>query len=339
MRGNSVKPLIVWDFAGTLAYREGGEWGATLLELLRRRTGDHALTPNDTRPHLQHGFPWSSPSLTHPHRTADDWWNALFPVLASCVSRVAPVSLDVAWSIARDAREHYEIPRRGDSIRKPVVCCKAFAKRASAASFFRTLPPSFITSSMRSAFVTSSTISCAPLRPVLRSRTQRRFALPCSERVRRRRRGWWAIASRATSRALREPGSDPFGFGARVRSRFRTVDKASNTLRRRVATCPESCRPSGFWAETRDRCSHATEHSAAREGRLGGRGRGAGARAGARAGAGAGAGARARGEGEGGNRFAGAFPGQPPRQAPRAAPSRPDPSVNETRAQRLTGRA
>jgi putative hydrolase of the HAD superfamily len=111
-REATLKVVVVWDFAGTLAYRDGGEWGATLLASLRRHVGEHSLTPETTRPYLQEGFPWHSPTLSHFHRTADEWWNALFPVLANCMLRVADIRPDLAWTIAHEARQSYADPAK-----------------------------------------------------------------------------------------------------------------------------------------------------------------------------------------------------------------------------------
>lgn len=71
---------LLWDFDGTLGYREGG-WPGALIEVLDRQAPGHSWTEADVRPHLQAGFPWHSPQQTHPHLTTGDaWWTDLSPV-------------------------------------------------------------------------------------------------------------------------------------------------------------------------------------------------------------------------------------------------------------------
>jgi len=78
-RATSVK-LILWDFDGTLGYRDEG-WSGTLVEVLRRNCPGFSTTKHEVRPHLQSGFPWHTPDVPHTHlRSAEEWWAALAPV-------------------------------------------------------------------------------------------------------------------------------------------------------------------------------------------------------------------------------------------------------------------
>lgn len=71
---------LIWDFDGTLAYRQGGMWSAAILELLDRAAPGHALTAERLRPMLQSGFPWQTPERPHTDIiSADQWWQALEP--------------------------------------------------------------------------------------------------------------------------------------------------------------------------------------------------------------------------------------------------------------------
>jgi len=75
-----VKTLI-WDFDGTLGYREGVWWAMSFLELLDREMPDHPFTRDQIAPHLRSGFPWHSPEQPHTHIAgADQWWEALEPL-------------------------------------------------------------------------------------------------------------------------------------------------------------------------------------------------------------------------------------------------------------------
>jgi putative hydrolase of the HAD superfamily len=72
--------VILWDFDGTLAYRDG-MWSATLLEVLHAAFPDTTVSREAIRPYLQTGFPWHTPALPHTDiRSADEWWTRLFPV-------------------------------------------------------------------------------------------------------------------------------------------------------------------------------------------------------------------------------------------------------------------
>ncbi len=72
---------ILWDFDGTLAYREGG-WSATLLEVLRSVCPESLATREDVRAFLATGFPWHTPLIPHTDiRSPDEWWLRLAPVL------------------------------------------------------------------------------------------------------------------------------------------------------------------------------------------------------------------------------------------------------------------
>lgn len=101
---------VVWDFDGTLAYRQGGNWTAAVLALLRRADPACALTEDDVRPHMVAPYFWSTPEVPHPHlRDADTWWEAqaqrLVPSLVAL--GYAP---EAALDIARQVRGAYAQP-------------------------------------------------------------------------------------------------------------------------------------------------------------------------------------------------------------------------------------
>ena len=73
---------LIWDFDGTLGYRDGGAWTASLLEVLDGAAPSHTVTLDQLRPFLQAGFPWQEADRPHPHLTsADLWWDAVLPIL------------------------------------------------------------------------------------------------------------------------------------------------------------------------------------------------------------------------------------------------------------------
>lgn len=72
---------LLWDFDGTLGYRDGG-WSGACAEVLRETGTAPDVDVADVRPHLGEGFPWHSPEDPHTHlSTAEEWWAELYPVL------------------------------------------------------------------------------------------------------------------------------------------------------------------------------------------------------------------------------------------------------------------
>jgi putative hydrolase of the HAD superfamily len=71
--------LVLWDFDGTLAHREG-MWTGTLIEILQAEEPSLQPTRDELRPYLQAGFPWHSPDVPHPDiQDASIWWQRLTP--------------------------------------------------------------------------------------------------------------------------------------------------------------------------------------------------------------------------------------------------------------------
>jgi putative hydrolase of the HAD superfamily len=72
--------LLIWDFHGTLGYREGG-WTGPVLEVIRRHAPGATVTAEKILPWLQSGFPWHTPDRPHPEiASAEAWWGAVSPV-------------------------------------------------------------------------------------------------------------------------------------------------------------------------------------------------------------------------------------------------------------------
>lgn len=99
---------LIWDFDGTLAYREG-LWTGALVEVLRQGAPDCAATADDLRPHLQPGYPWHDPHQAYPIRGADQWWEDLAPVFerAFMVVGVRPIQVR---TLAREVRKVFVGP-------------------------------------------------------------------------------------------------------------------------------------------------------------------------------------------------------------------------------------
>jgi phosphoglycolate phosphatase-like HAD superfamily hydrolase len=58
--------LLIWDFDGTLAFREG-LWSSAVAEVACAHIPGCQAARADFLSHLQSGFPWHSPELPHTH--------------------------------------------------------------------------------------------------------------------------------------------------------------------------------------------------------------------------------------------------------------------------------
>jgi putative hydrolase of the HAD superfamily len=80
--------LLIWDFDGTLGYRDGGAWTATLFEVLQRELPSPEVTFEELRPFMESGFRWQMTEQAHTPvdprdpATADAWWRELEPLFA-----------------------------------------------------------------------------------------------------------------------------------------------------------------------------------------------------------------------------------------------------------------
>ncbi len=104
--------LLVWDFDGTLGYRDGGDWAASLLEVLLRALPDSDVTLDAVRRYMRSGFPWQAPEQPHIHlRTAEAWWAALQERFITAY-RGLGCSAAQAHELAREVRPTYLPPDR-----------------------------------------------------------------------------------------------------------------------------------------------------------------------------------------------------------------------------------
>ncbi|MFP4248985.1 MAG: HAD family hydrolase, partial [Armatimonadota bacterium] len=98
--------VILWDFDGTLAWREG-VWSGALLEALDQHCPGHGFCRDDIHPRIRPGFPWNSPEVEHPHLNRPDrWWAALCGHLA-WVFRDLGFDADEAEALAISTRIIY----------------------------------------------------------------------------------------------------------------------------------------------------------------------------------------------------------------------------------------
>ncbi len=86
------KYLLIWDFDGTLARREG-MWSGAIASLVKRHRPDLDLPEETFRPHLQSGFPWHDWKLERHAATPGMWWDSLSPVIRHALSQGCAGSL------------------------------------------------------------------------------------------------------------------------------------------------------------------------------------------------------------------------------------------------------
>ena len=97
--------LLIWDFDGTLGYRQGA-WSGALLDVLEA----HSLAPQVSREqisaHLRSGFPWHVPEKTRAATSADEWWESLEPVFAKAFVGVG-LEPSISEQLAKEVRAAY----------------------------------------------------------------------------------------------------------------------------------------------------------------------------------------------------------------------------------------
>lgn len=96
--------LLIWDFDGTLGYRDG-MWSGTLIEIVRRTAPDRVVTHEQVRAIPKNGWPWDTPDSPHTHlTTAEQWWDALDPFFARVFEQLGfepPPAMRMARQVRR----------------------------------------------------------------------------------------------------------------------------------------------------------------------------------------------------------------------------------------------
>ena len=105
-RGSFMK-LILWDFDGTLAFREEA-WTGTILNILQvSEIGLGSVGIDDVSRELRTGFPWHDPFKPHTEITnAEQWWAWVTPYFEQVFANLG-CSLEVAQNCARLVRPTY----------------------------------------------------------------------------------------------------------------------------------------------------------------------------------------------------------------------------------------
>lgn len=105
MKSDAAK-LLVWDFNGTLGYRDD-HWRGALADLLAAEAPEFLPLPQQLPAFFRASFPWRTPDHPHTHlATADAWWAALEPTFERTFRTlgVDPVRAD---RFSRRVRHYY----------------------------------------------------------------------------------------------------------------------------------------------------------------------------------------------------------------------------------------
>lgn len=97
---------ILWDFDGTLAYREG-MWAGALRDAILVHLPNLDISLDMVRPYLHSGFPWHTPEVEHRNlTTAEAWWNELNPVFFRALTGLG-IDSGKSRSIVESVRSEY----------------------------------------------------------------------------------------------------------------------------------------------------------------------------------------------------------------------------------------
>jgi putative hydrolase of the HAD superfamily len=98
--------LILWDFDGTLAAREG-LWSGCVVELLDELSPGHGVRPGDFRRAMSGGYPWSTPDVSHPHLgQSDAWWAHVSGRIATALTAIG-IDRDLARETSLGVRRRF----------------------------------------------------------------------------------------------------------------------------------------------------------------------------------------------------------------------------------------
>ena len=97
--------VILWDFDGTLAHRDG-MWSGALTSLAQQIFPENEVTADAIRPHLQSGFPWHSPEADYGQRSSEQWWSDLEPVFYNAYKN-AGLPHEYSMRLSQSVRNEY----------------------------------------------------------------------------------------------------------------------------------------------------------------------------------------------------------------------------------------
>lgn len=121
-----AEKVLLWDFDGTLAYREG-RWSGTLMEILQTEEPGLAVDREQIHLQIRYGFPWNLPEEPHTEiRDGDEWWQRLLPLFRNTFVAVG-VAEPRAAELATRVRDRYCDPQRWHLFADTVPVLEALA--------------------------------------------------------------------------------------------------------------------------------------------------------------------------------------------------------------------
>jgi putative hydrolase of the HAD superfamily len=96
---------ILWDFDGTLAYRDG-MWSGTLFSVLdKNNIGNISL--ENIKPYLSAGFTWQNPKLSHEEIfKGQTWWKYYENYFGDIFTRLG-VHKELAIKLSKQIKTEY----------------------------------------------------------------------------------------------------------------------------------------------------------------------------------------------------------------------------------------
>ncbi|GAA3665742.1 HAD family hydrolase [Microbacterium marinilacus] len=98
--------VVLWDFDGTLARRDG-LWAGAMLDAAARAGVGSSLRAELLRPQLVSGFPWHTPEAPWGPLPASEWWGRMRLVLQAAYARAGLTEPDAAHAAEFVALEYY----------------------------------------------------------------------------------------------------------------------------------------------------------------------------------------------------------------------------------------
>lgn len=102
--------FIIWDFDGTLAYREG-MWSQAVVDVVNRNFKQINLVRADISNYLSSGFFWHSPDTAHLHvSNSAMWWEHHYRIFENAIVNATDLSSDSVRQVLPQIRQEFLDP-------------------------------------------------------------------------------------------------------------------------------------------------------------------------------------------------------------------------------------
>ena len=102
--------FIIWDFDGTLAFREG-MWSQAVVDVINRNFSKVCLVREDISKYLSSGFFWHSPDAAHLHVIDSAiWWEHHNRIFENAIVKATNISSNRILQILPQIRQEYLDP-------------------------------------------------------------------------------------------------------------------------------------------------------------------------------------------------------------------------------------